>query len=169
MKPTYYEFFGLNNFEPSQQVIKAAYRKMALLHHPDRNNDKEDATRMMKQVNEVYRVLSECKGSYDRHLRTKLNIKKPFEPYFKTEAVWGEDAAEKSESPFTDFADILRNTQFHYTFTDGHFSNELTRAATKELQRKLKIKKFMDDLSELEFEKVCDFVELMRTYIKKGE
>lgn len=71
-KPTYYEFFGLKNFEADPMVIKRAYRSMALKHHPDRNTNKVEADRVMKQVNEVYRVLSRDKESYDRHLKRKM-------------------------------------------------------------------------------------------------
>lgn len=72
---TYYEFFSLPNFEPDQNKIKAAYRSMALKWHPDRNTDKTLAHEKMQQVNEVYRILSTCKQSYDRHLRAKLGVR----------------------------------------------------------------------------------------------
>lgn len=73
-KPTYYEFFGLNNFESDNLVIKKAYRAMALKWHPDRHPEdkKTDADRMMKQVNEVWRVLGTEKPRYDLYLRNKL-------------------------------------------------------------------------------------------------
>lgn len=76
-QPTYYEFFGLENFETDQKKIKAAYRSMALKYHPDRNEDKNYADHMMKQVNEVYRVLSSEKDRYDRHLKIKMGIEQP--------------------------------------------------------------------------------------------
>ena len=42
-KPTYYEFFGLSNFESDKIKIKSAYRSMALKWHPDRCADKKEA------------------------------------------------------------------------------------------------------------------------------
>lgn len=73
-KPTYYEFFGFKNFESDQKIIKAAYRSMALKWHPDRNQGNEkEAEKKMKEVNEVYYVLSKCRDSYDRHIRSKNN------------------------------------------------------------------------------------------------
>lgn len=70
-KPTYYEFFNLPNFEADQDKIKRAYRSMALKHHPDRGGSLES----MKNVNEVFRVLSTKKDEYDKHLRNKLSPK----------------------------------------------------------------------------------------------
>jgi len=70
-KPSYYEFFNLPNFEEDADKIKRAYRAMALKHHPDRGGDDH----MMKQVVEVYRVLSQHKKDYDDHLRIKLGFK----------------------------------------------------------------------------------------------
>ncbi len=71
-QPTYYEFFNLPNFETDAVKIKRAYRSMALKWHPDRNTDKSHAEYMMKQVNEIYRILSQDKNAYDHHLRAKL-------------------------------------------------------------------------------------------------
>lgn len=73
IKPSYYEYFGLKNFEEDQDKIKRAHRSMALKHHPDRGGSVED----MQTVNEVYRVLSKQKEEYDRHLRIKLGIISP--------------------------------------------------------------------------------------------
>lgn len=73
-KPTYYEFFGLENFESDMGKIKAAYRSMALKWHPDRNEDKDTSHRMMVQVTEIWNVLSQKKESYDGYLRRKLNL-----------------------------------------------------------------------------------------------
>jgi curved DNA-binding protein CbpA len=72
-KLNYYEYFGLPNFENDQAKIKKAYRAMALKHHPDRGG----STYQMKQVNEVYRVLSRHKDDYDHHLRIKMGLISP--------------------------------------------------------------------------------------------
>lgn len=80
-KQNYYEFFGLSNFESDQKKIKAAYRSMALKWHPDRCHDKSKGDHVMKQVNEIYRVLSTCKESYDRHLKQKLGTEIKENPF----------------------------------------------------------------------------------------
>lgn len=81
-KLNYYEFFGLPAFESDPAKIKQAYRSMALKWHPDRNTDKAQSEHMMKQVNEVWRILSRHKASYDAHLNHKLR-NNPFD-YTKT-------------------------------------------------------------------------------------
>ncbi|CAB9529458.1 protein DnaJ [Seminavis robusta] len=55
------------------QEIKKSYRKLALLHHPDRNppEKKEEATVLFRRVNEAYEVLSdpEQRRQYDLELK----------------------------------------------------------------------------------------------------
>jgi DnaJ-class molecular chaperone len=73
-KQTYYEFFGLKNFESDPVILKKAYRSMALKYHPDRHKEpaaKAEAEEKMKTVNEVWRVLKGHREEYDRHLRRK--------------------------------------------------------------------------------------------------
>lgn len=41
------------------EVIKAAYKVLCQKHHPDRNQDNPDSTRIMKIINEAYEVLSD--------------------------------------------------------------------------------------------------------------
>lgn len=53
----YYERLGLTPQASSRQ-IKAAYRRLAFEHHPDRNRNHPQAGEVMKQVNEAYAVLS---------------------------------------------------------------------------------------------------------------
>ena len=54
----YYEILELEN-DASQKQIRDAYRRMALLHHPDRNKGNPDAEDRMKEINESYAVLSD--------------------------------------------------------------------------------------------------------------
>jgi len=42
-----------------QKDIRDAYRRLALLHHPDRNKDNPEAAARMKELNEAYAVLSD--------------------------------------------------------------------------------------------------------------
>lgn len=64
MSTDYYSTLGCNK-QSSQDDIKKAYKKLALLHHPDKNNGNDD---MFKKINEAYSVLSdsEKKSNYDR-------------------------------------------------------------------------------------------------------
>ncbi|MEO8581914.1 MAG: J domain-containing protein [Patescibacteria group bacterium] len=67
-KRDYYEILGVDK-KASEADIKAAYRKMALKWHPDRNADnKKGAEEKFKEINEAYQVLSDKqkKQSYDQ-------------------------------------------------------------------------------------------------------
>lgn len=54
----------------TRDEIKASYRKLCLLHHPDRNPDNEDAKRIMQIINDAYDVLYDPvkRRSYDQEL-----------------------------------------------------------------------------------------------------
>jgi DnaJ-class molecular chaperone len=64
----YYEILGIKK-GAAEADIKAAYRKMALKWHPDRNADKKvEAEKTFKEINEAYQVLSDPqkKQAYDQ-------------------------------------------------------------------------------------------------------
>lgn len=62
----YYDILGVSK-GASDAELKAAYRKQALLWHPDRNKSQE-ATEKFKEINEAYEILSnsEKKQAYDQ-------------------------------------------------------------------------------------------------------
>jgi molecular chaperone DnaJ len=63
----FYELLGLER-EADARQIKAAYRKLALKYHPDRNPGDHQAEEKFKQINEAYAVLSDDgkRQRYDR-------------------------------------------------------------------------------------------------------
>ena len=67
IKADYYEVLGISR-EASDQEIKAAYRKMALQHHPDRNPGDKASEERFKECSEAYQVLSDPqkRAAYDR-------------------------------------------------------------------------------------------------------
>ncbi len=67
-KSDYYDILGVSK-NASAEEIKKAYRKQALEWHPDRHKeDKEEAERRFKEINEAYQVLSDSqkRQAYDQ-------------------------------------------------------------------------------------------------------
>ncbi len=66
-KRDYYEVLGVSR-DASDQDIKSAYRKLALKHHPDRNQGRPDAEEKFKEAAEAYAVLADAdkRAAYDR-------------------------------------------------------------------------------------------------------
>jgi molecular chaperone DnaJ len=67
-KRDYYEVLGVGR-EASADDVKAAYRKLALKYHPDKNPGDRQAEERFKEAAEAYEVLStpEKRQAYDRH------------------------------------------------------------------------------------------------------
>ena len=68
-KKNYYEILGVDkNATPEQ--IKAAYRKLAMKYHPDRNQGDEAAAEKFKEINEAHETLSDeqKRAAYDYEL-----------------------------------------------------------------------------------------------------
>src|SRR5829696_8799734 len=63
----YYELLGVPR-GADEAAIKAAYRRMAKEHHPDRKNGCKDAEARFKAINEAYDVLKDPqkRAAYDR-------------------------------------------------------------------------------------------------------
>jgi molecular chaperone DnaJ len=64
----YYEILGIERGADAE-VVKKAYRKLALRYHPDRNNGDRDAEEKFKEATEAYEVLRdpEKRTAYDRY------------------------------------------------------------------------------------------------------
>ncbi|KUJ21035.1 TPR-like protein [Mollisia scopiformis] len=54
----YYKILGIDK-DADENAIKKAYRKAAIIHHPDKNLDNEDAAEIFKDVGEAYETLSD--------------------------------------------------------------------------------------------------------------
>lgn len=68
-KKNYYEILGVDR-NATQDEIKAAYRKLALKYHPDRNQGSPEATERFKEINDANDTLSdpEKRKKYDYEL-----------------------------------------------------------------------------------------------------
>jgi molecular chaperone DnaJ len=70
----YYEILGVER-SCGADGLKAAFRKQAMEHHPDRNGGCEDAEGRFKEINEAYSILSDPqkRAAYDRFGHAGVN------------------------------------------------------------------------------------------------
>lgn len=73
-KRDFYEILGVPK-NADQDVLKKAYRKVALKYHPDRNPDDKGAEDKFKEAAEAYEVLSDAdkRAKYDRYGHAGVN------------------------------------------------------------------------------------------------
>lgn len=83
----YYQILGVaptaSNYE-----IKAAYRRLAQIYHPDKNANDKEAENVFKEVNEAYHVLSnkEKRAEFHRiYAEASYSQKEKGAPFFSTE------------------------------------------------------------------------------------
>jgi DnaJ family protein C protein 7 len=55
----YYKILGIEK-DATEQEIKKAYRKLAIIHHPDKNPDDEGAADRFKEIQEAHETLSDA-------------------------------------------------------------------------------------------------------------
>jgi molecular chaperone DnaJ len=94
-KRDYYEVLGLSK-GADEAALKAAYRKLALQYHPDRNPNDQAAEEKFKEAAEAYGVLADAqkRAAYDRYGHQGVSGAAGGPPGFDPET-------------FGDFSDIL--------------------------------------------------------------
>lgn len=106
MKPDFYTVLGVSK-NASDKELKAAYRKLALQWHPDKNKSSE-AEKRFKEITEAYEVLRDPKKRqmYDQY---------------------GSDAFSQGASPFSGMGGFSQGTSsqgpFRFTYTYGNGQN----------------------------------------------
>jgi molecular chaperone DnaJ len=106
IKQDYYEILGISRSASSEE-IKSAYRRMALIYHPDKNPGNKEAEEKFKSAAEAYSVLIDPE-------------KKPIYDQFGHNGLRGQGFSAFSgfnASIFDDFEDILGNF-FNFGFGD---------------------------------------------------
>ena len=64
----YYKILGVNK-DASADDIKKAFRKLALKHHPDKNQGNKESEKKFKEINEAYEILKDDQklAAYDKY------------------------------------------------------------------------------------------------------
>lgn len=109
---TYYEVLEIS--PDSQSIdVKKAYRKLALKHHPDRNNGSAESTERFKEIGEAYEVLSDKsrRAEYDRSLSSPFHTGTPGRttPH---DGGMSSTPYGRTRDPFAQFNDLFRNDPF---------------------------------------------------------
>mmetsp|Transcript_9944 Transcript_9944/g.24812 ORF Transcript_9944/g.24812 Transcript_9944/m.24812 type:complete len:281 (-) Transcript_9944:361-1203(-) len=122
-KETYYDVLGLDSKTCELKDIKKAYRKLALLYHPDRvpAEKKEESTVKFREVNEAYEVLSDQdkRAEYDRALRfgghSSGNTAGQSSGYQRNHDAFQQRRQQRRQQqrdPFSQFNDLFSNDPF---------------------------------------------------------
>ncbi|CAG8460919.1 15342_t:CDS:2 [Acaulospora colombiana] len=113
-KETYYEILGIDR-EATEDDIRKAYRRQALLWHPDKNvNRREEAEAKFKLISEAYEVLSD--GSM-------IEKRRIYDLYGEEGLKNGGPAFETRGPQFAHFQFHDPNELFRHVFGDNIFSN----------------------------------------------
>jgi len=76
----YYDILEVAKDAP-QDVIKKAYRKLAVKYHPDKNPDNKEAEDKFKEVSQAYEVLGDSKKRNDYDNPDPFGGRSPFNPF----------------------------------------------------------------------------------------
>ncbi|EGG01894.1 uncharacterized protein MELLADRAFT_117657 [Melampsora larici-populina 98AG31] len=114
--------------EATSEEIKKAFRKQALIHHPDKNHDNvEVATKRFAKIQQAYEVLSDEdeRAFYDRHREDLLNgVNDDFENFDPTNFKFTKPSSSRSSSPGLSTKHILKF--FDSSLWKGNFDDSET-------------------------------------------
>merc|ERR1712238_271040 len=108
---THYDVLDVDPDTCTLSIIKKAYRKLALMHHPDRvpAEKKEESTIKFREVNEAYEILSDTdrKAEYDRSLKYGSDGQQQQQGQYHNHY-----RQNRHRDPFSQFNDLFTNDPF---------------------------------------------------------
>ena len=140
----YYQILDISKTD-NHTIIKSAYKKQAIIWHPDKNKS-QDATSKMQLINEAYIILSDVNAKYRYDLE--------YDRYFKIKKE-RENIVLKKENKDTfenDKSNKNKQTDFDFEIHDDILRNLINTA-------KLKAKKLAQETKD-------DFISLTKAFLK---
>jgi hypothetical protein len=105
-------YYAVLELQPnaSLEEIKKAYRRLALLYHPDKNSD-TDAKEKFQQISEAYQILSDpkYKYSYDTDGVVPNTFRKPEEVFRELFSTFNPEVGEFLSTTLSSFTNSIQN------------------------------------------------------------
>jgi len=137
-KRDYYEVLGVSR-GVAEDEIKKAYRKLAIKHHPDKNQGDKDAEEKFKEAAEAYEVLSNAdkKARYDRHGHQGLEG-------------YGGGGGMNMEDIFSQFSDIFNGggSPFGDMFGSGGGRQQIRKGTNLRIKLKLNLEEVAEGVEK---------------------
>jgi hypothetical protein len=92
----YYAILEVNK-DASKEEVKAAYRKLALQYHPDRNRDDSNAEEKIKLINEAYEILGDAikRHIYDEYKNEEAKLRRAEELEMEKEEAYEANSSQR--------------------------------------------------------------------------
>jgi curved DNA-binding protein CbpA len=100
----YYEILELPNFATVEEV-KKAFKRLAILYHPDKNIDDKNAEEKFKEINEAYQILSHAtaKERYDTLLAVGYTQEELKNSYFTKNPTESQRRKEEQQAAWREY------------------------------------------------------------------
>ena len=116
-----YDYYNILNvrFDADSETIKASYRKLAKVYHPDLGGSDYE----FKKINEAYKTLSDSKqrAEYDEWYRSTYTVEPPKKSVTKDLICVYDTASNSKTMVFFENMDYNRYPKEKYTNSEGHY------------------------------------------------